>query len=74
MRGEAEGAIEETKDAIIVFWREEIRRAEEFVAARINFHKDQATKEDLELPHYLRRLRLKEVFTPSEQYRLSISR
>ena len=61
LQGEHEGTLEETKDTIRQFWKNEMEKAERFVEARIRHDKGQAEKDDVDLLYYLRRPSLKTV-------------
>ncbi|KAH6898262.1 hypothetical protein B0T10DRAFT_472158 [Thelonectria olida] len=67
LRGEPEATFEETKEAVKLFWKEEMRKAEEFVEARMRYDRDNASDQDLELLHYLKRPTLDEVLMTLEQ-------
>lgn len=58
---EEEATTEETKAAIVRIWQNEMTKAEQFVLARARHDQGEATSEDLQILHYLRRPKLREV-------------
>ncbi|KAH6883853.1 hypothetical protein B0T10DRAFT_136850 [Thelonectria olida] len=69
LHGEPEGTFEETKETIKFFWWEEMRKAEEFVEARMRYDIKKASEKDLKLLHYLKRPTLEKVLTTLENNR-----
>ncbi len=61
LHGQGEATLQETQEAIVAFWREEMKKAEDFVLARYRHDKGEATEDDMKLLHYLHRPTLAEV-------------
>lgn len=62
LHGEEEGSLAETQETITAFWKSEMVKAEAFVLARLRYDEGNATQEDVQMLHYLRRPSLAEVY------------
>lgn len=66
--GEREATAGETQEAIRAFWRDEMRKAEEFAEARMRWDAGRAEEGDREMLHHLDRPRLREVLAELEAF------